>query len=322
MTKLLLSQEIHPDARQLLGSGFETAVLDSPSPDSLRQAVSGVEGIILRTNVSVTRDIIAAAPELKIISRTGAGVDNVDVAAATERGILVCNTPAANNLSVAEHTVALVLSLAKDLPAMDRAVRGGSWKLRNSGRPMELAGKTLGVIGMGRIGSSVARKCRDGFGMNIIAHDPYAASALGGEFKFSGSMEYLFTVSDFITLHCPNIPETRGMVNRALLGVMKKSAFIVNCARGGVIDEEALLDALKAQSIAGAALDVFAEEPPSGSGFLTLDNVILSPHSAALTKEASVRVAVEAAQAVVDFFSGKQPDYIFNEKELKNHGCI
>ena len=322
MTKLLLSQEIHPEARALLGSGFDVTALDSAAPDSLRQAVSDVQGIILRTNVTVTGDIIAAAPLLKIISRTGAGVDNVDTAAATERGILVCNTPVANNLSVADHTIALILSLAKDLPEMDRAVRGGNWKLRNSGRPLELEGKTLGVGGMGRIGSQVARKCRDGFGMHIIAHDPYAAAALGGEFRFSGSLEELFAVSDCITLHCPNIPETSGMVNRALLGVMKRSAFIVNCARGGVIDEDALLEALRTRSIAGAALDGFAEEPPEASELLKLDNVILSPHSAALTKEASVRVAVEAAQAVVDFFSGKRPQYIFNEKELKNHGRI
>jgi D-3-phosphoglycerate dehydrogenase len=320
MTKLLLSQAIHPDARKLLEGGFNVTTLESSLPDSLRHAASAVEGIILRTNVAVSGDIIAAAPELKIISRTGAGVDNVDVAAATKRGILVCNTPTANNLSVVEHTVAFILSLAKDLGAMDRAVRNGNWKLRNSGRPMELAGKTLGVVGMGRIGSSVARKCRDGFDMKILAHDPYAPPALKDEFAFSGSLEALFGESDFITLHCPNIPETKGMVNRALLGAMKKSAFIVNCARGGVIDEDALIAALKAKSIAGAALDVFAEEPPLGSELLTLDNVICSPHSAALTGEASVRVAVEAARAVVDFFAGKRPEHIFNEKELKNHG--
>ena len=320
MTKILLPLAIHPEAEKLLAGSFDVTTLESASQYSLREAVAATEGIILRTNVTVSADIIAAAPHLKIIARTGAGVDNVDIAAATARGILVCNTPTANNISVAEHTVALILSLAKDLPAMDRAVRSGNWKLRNSGRPMELAGKTLGLVGMGRIGSAVARKCRDGFGMNIRAHDPYAPPALRGEFTFSGSLEALFGESDFISLHCPNIPETKGMVNRALLGAMKKSAFIVNCARGGVIDEAALLDALKTRSIAGAALDVFAEEPPGGSELLTLDNVIFSPHSAALTAEASARMGIEAARAIVDFFTGKQPEYIFNAKELQNHG--
>jgi D-3-phosphoglycerate dehydrogenase len=318
MTKLLLSQAIHPDAAALLG-GFDIMVLGDSSPLALQQALAEAEGIILRTNVTMNRDSIAAAPKLKIISRTGAGVDNVDVDAATERNILVCNTPAANNLSVVEHTIALMLSLAKDLPAMDRAVRNGNWKARNLGRSTELAGKTLGIIGMGRIGSQVARKCRDGFDMKILAHDPYASSALKNEFTFSGSLEQLFIEADFISLHCPNIPETKGMVNEALLKLMKKSAYIVNCARGGVIDEDALVETLKTTSIAGAALDVFTEEPPAESELLKLGNVILSPHSAALTAEAAVRVAAEAAQAAVDFFAGKKPEHVYNAKELKKY---
>jgi D-3-phosphoglycerate dehydrogenase len=325
MRKILLSQEIHPQAQKLL-EGFETTVPVSPA--GLRQALAHADGIILRTNLALTAELIAAAPHVKIISRTGAGVDNVDVEAATARGILVCNTPGANNLSVAEHTVVLILSLAKDLPAMDRAVRIGDWKLRNSGRPVELAGKTLGVAGMGRIGVLVARKCRDGLGMSVLAYDPYADAALRDEFVFSSGLEELFSSADVITLHCPDIPETRGMVNRGLLGAMKQSAFIVNCARGGVIDEAALLEVLRAKAIAGAGLDVFSEEPPSAdsqgpvSGFLTLDNVILSPHSAALTGEASVRVAVEAARAVADFFKSREPEHIFNKKELKEYGWI
>jgi D-3-phosphoglycerate dehydrogenase len=302
---------------------FETVIPDYSAPDSSARSLTGAleraDGMILRTNIAMTRALIEKAPRLKIIARTGAGVDNVDIEAATERGILVCNTPAANNLSVAEHTLALLLGLAKDLPAMEKAVRSGAWKQRNSGAPVELAGRTLGIVGMGRIGSLVARKCAIGLGMKILAYDPYAASSFADtDYTFTPTLEALFAASDFITLHCPNIPETRGMVTRALLFSMKKSAFLINCARGGVVDEDALLEALREKRIAGAALDVLAAEPPpADSPLLKLDNVLLTPHSAALTQEASIRMASEAAQAVVDYFTNKAPKDVVNRKDLK-----
>ncbi len=318
MTKILLSQEIHPEGRKILEGKFDILLPPDTSQAALEAAVRDAEGIILRTTSAVTREVIAAAPKLKIISRTGAGVDNVDVAAATERGILVCNLPAVNNLSVAEHAVAMMMSLAKDLPAMDRAVRGGAWKQRNAGRAVELEGKTLGVVGMGNIGSLVAKKCRHGLGMRILAYDPYAADKFPGEdYEFTPSLERLFAEADVVTLHCPNIPETRGMVNRELLFSMKKDAYFVNCARGEVVDEAALVDLLKEKRIAGAGIDVFAAEPPgTDNGLPGLDNVILSPHSAALTREATVRMSTEAARAVLDFFAGRRPRYIYNAKEL------
>jgi D-3-phosphoglycerate dehydrogenase len=177
----------------------------------------------------------------------------------------------------------------------------------------------MGIVGMGRIGSIVAEKCRLGLGMKIIAYDPYAAEKYQGtDCIFSPSLEALFKEADFISLHCPDIPETKGMVNRGLIFSMKESAFLINCARGGVVDEEVLADALDQKKIAGAALDVFSNEPPSPDGrLLKLNNVILSPHSAALSQEASVRMAAEAAQALLDFFSGKEPRDIFNRKELQ-----
>ncbi|MDR1932809.1 MAG: hydroxyacid dehydrogenase [Spirochaetales bacterium] len=318
MTKLLLSQDIHPEGRKMLEGSFDIIIPADTSQEALLRAAAGAEGIILRTTSGVTREVIAAAPKLKIISRTGAGVDNVDVAAATERGILVCNLPAVNNLSVAEHTIAMILSLAKDLPAMDRAVRSGAWKQRNAGRAVELEGKSLGVVGMGNIGSLVARKCALGLGMKILAYDPYAADKFKGEdYVFVPALEKLFAEADFVTLHCPNIPETKGMVTGKLLSSMKAGAWIVNCARGGVVDEGALYDVLKEKRIAGAALDVFsAEPPPPDSPLLSLENLIVSPHAAALTKEATIRMSTQAAAAVLDFFSGRRPRYVYNAKDL------
>ena len=324
MTKILLSQEIHPEGRKILEGRYDIVLPPDTSQAALAAAAREAEGIILRTTSSVAREVIAAAPKLKIISRTGAGVDNVDIAAATERGILVCNLPAVNNLSVAEHAVAMMMSLAKDLPAMDRAVRGAAWKQRNAGRAVELEGKILGIVGMGNIGSLVAKKCRLGLGMRILGYDPYAAEKFAGEdYEFTDSLERLFAESDVVTLHCPNIPETRGMVNRNLLFSMKKDAFFINCARGEVVDEAALVDLMKKMRIAGAGIDVFAVEPPAaGNALLGLDNVILSPHSAALTREATVRMSTEAARAVDDFFSGRRPKYIYNAKDLGERGLL
>ncbi len=319
MTRILLSQEIHPEGRKILEGKFDIYLPRDTSQEALVEAARDADGIILRTTSSVTREVIENAPRLKIVSRTGAGVDNVDVQAATERGILVCNLPAVNNLSVAEHTLALMLSLAKALPAMDKAVRGGSWKQRNAGQAVELEGKTLGIVGMGNIGSLVAKKCRYGLGMRILAYDPYTADKFASEeYEFSATLERIFSEADFVTLHCPNIPETQGMVNRSLLFSMKPDAYFINCARGGVVDEAALIDLLSERRIAGAGIDVFAVEPPaSDNGLLRLDNVILSPHSAALSREATVRMSTEAARAVEDFFSGRRPKYVYNAKELR-----
>jgi D-3-phosphoglycerate dehydrogenase len=319
MTKILLSQEIHPEGRKIIDGKFDIVLPPDTSQASLEAAVRDVEGIILRTTSAVTRKVIESAPKLKIVSRTGAGVDNVDIAAATERGILVCNLPAVNNLSVAEHAVAMIMSLAKALPAMDKAVRVGEWKFRNTNAAVELEGKTLGIVGMGNIGSLVAKKCRHGLGMRVLAYDPYVADRFKDEdYEFSPTLDRVFAEADFVTLHCPNIPETRGMITRDLLYSMKSGACFVNCARGGVVDEGALIDLLKEKRIAGAGIDVFETEPPApDNGLPGLDNVILSPHAAALTKEASIRMSVEAARAVEDYFAGRLPKYIYNAKVLE-----
>ncbi|NNG67848.1 hydroxyacid dehydrogenase [Caldanaerobacter subterraneus] len=325
MKKVLLSEEIHPDGRKILEEkGIEIITAPDVKEETLISMVRDVEAIIVRSKAKITKGIIENAPKLKIISRTGAGVDNIDVNAATEKGILVCNLPAVNSLSVAEHTIAMILHLAKQLSLMDQAVRNGNWEMRNSNISVEVEGKTLGIVGMGNIGSLVAKKCHDGLGMKIVAYDPYVKEKFKDyDYRFVDSLEELFKESDFVTLHCPDIPETRGMITRELIYSMKPTAYLINVARGTVIDEQALIEALKEKRIAGAGLDVFQQEPPSRDNeLLRLENVILSPHSAALTKEATVRMAVEAVQAVIDYFEGRQPKYIYNYKMLKEKGYI
>ncbi|MDN5331466.1 MAG: D-3-phosphoglycerate dehydrogenase / 2-oxoglutarate reductase [Tepidanaerobacteraceae bacterium] len=322
MIKVLLSQDIHPEGRKLLEGKFDVRIAPGAAEADLIEAAKDVEAIILRTNAKITRKVIENAPKLKIISRTGAGVDNVDVDAATEKGILVCNLPAVNNVSVAEHTVALIMHLAKQLSTMDRAVREGKWNMRNSNIAVELEGKILGVVGMGNIGALVAKKCHDGLGMKILAYDPYTEERFKDyDYEFTDDLEELFRRSDFVTLHCPDTPETRGMVKRDLIYSMKPTAYLINTARGTLVDEKSLIMALKERRIAGAGLDVFTEEPPKEDNeLLKLDNVVLSPHSAAMTKEATTRMSTEAAQAVVDYFEGRQPKYIFNGNELRKKG--
>jgi len=313
MTKVLLSQEIHPSAKKLLEDKFEVVTAPDTTQETLIEMVKDVDAIILRTTSKITREVIENAPKLKIISRTGAGVDNVDLEAAEEKGIIVCNQPGVNNVSVAEHAVAMILHLSKQLSLMDASVRGGNWSIRNKNLAVEINGKTLGVVGMGKIGSLVAKLC-NALGMKILAYDPYVSEELKQQYEFT-TLENIFKESDFVTIHCPNTPETKGMITEALLNSMKPTAYLINTSRGDVVDEAALIKVLKEKRIAGAGLDVFHKEPVnSDNELLKLDNVILSPHSAAMTKEATIKLAVGAVNAVIDFFEGKTPKYIYKGK--------
>lgn len=312
MIKVLLSQEIHPAGKQLLEDKFEVITAPDTSQETTIKIVKDVNAIILRTASKITRQVIENAPELKIISRTGAGVDNIDVQAASEKGIIVCNQPGINNLSVCEHAISMMMHLSKQLGRMDKSVRNGNWNIRNANISVELEDKILGVVGMGRIGSLVAKKCSEGLNMKILAYDPYIRDELKNNYEFT-SLENLFKKSDFITVHCPNTPETKGMITEALLNSMKPSSYIINTSRGDIVDEEGLIKILKGKRIAGAGIDVFHKEPVDlDSELLKLDNVVLSPHSAAMTKEATIKMAVGAAKAVIDLFSGKMPKNVYN----------
>ena len=316
MKKVLLSQVINPAGMKVLEGKVELVILADTTVETIKKMVIDVEGIILRTNIKVTREIMEAAPSLKIISRTGAGVDNVEVAAATEKGILVCDTPGVNSNSVAEQTLGILLGLAKQLKIMDKAVSEGNWKIRSTGKAVDVDGKTLGLIGIGRIGSLVAYKCRQAFNMKVIAYDPYVKQAEG--IKLYSSLDQVFQEADFISIHVPYIEQTHHLVNAKLLNLMKPDAYLINTSRGPLVDEKALIEVLEKGSIAGAGLDVFEKEPPSlDNPLLRLNNVILTPHSSALSRECEMKVHITAAQAVVDFLEGRQPKYIYNKKELQ-----
>lgn len=315
MKKVLISKAIPQAAMDILAGKVDPVILPDSSVETAKRLAGDVEGIILRTNIKVTREVMDAAPHLKVISRTGVGVDNVDVDAATEKGILVCNTPGANSNSVAEQTVALMLSLAKQLKTMDKAVREGNWQIRNASKSVDLEGKTLGLVGLGHVGSLVAQKCRLAFHMRVIAYDPYVEQKEGVE--LCSSLDQVFRQADFVSIHVPYMAETHHLVDVRLLKLMKPDSCLINTSRGAVVDENALIEALKSESIAGAGLDVFENEPPSPENPLFgFDNVVSTPHSAALSRECVVKVAMTAVQAVVDCLEGRQPMDIYNKKEL------
>jgi D-3-phosphoglycerate dehydrogenase len=222
-----------------------------------------------------------------------------------------------NAVSVAEHAASLILALAKALPYLDREVRQTNWKSRYDNRPVELDHKILGVVGFGKIGSAIAAIMHRGFGMEILAYDPYVQAGHSDLKLTFCELAELLSRADFVTLHLPATPETKGLLNKERLALLKPSAYFINTARGSVVDEQALLELLQTGKIAGAGLDVFEQEPlPLEHPLMKLDNVILSPHTAALSQECVIKVAVEAAQAVVDALAGREPRYVYNKSEL------
>jgi len=313
---VVLSEDINPAGKKLLAEKFEMVIPSDTSEDALLEVVPEAFGIILRATTRVTRRVIEHAPKLKIIARTGVGVDNIDLAAARERGLYVCVTPGMNDVTVAEHTLAFLLGLAKQLRRMDLASRSQNWGFRFSDRQTELEGKVLGIIGFGAIGRQVARKCAQGLGMTILVYDPFVKPETVGidsVITFSDSLESIFRTADFISVHAPDLPGTKGMVTKELLALMKPTAYFINTARGPLVDEPALIEILQQGQIAGAALDVFWQEPlPAESSLNTLENVLLSPHAAGSTWESNVRIAESAALAVLDTYEGRVPKYLFN----------
>jgi D-3-phosphoglycerate dehydrogenase len=315
--RILLPQAIEAEAVDLIkNAGIEILLSPDPKPETVQPLMKGIQGIILRTGIKMSRELMRHGDDLWVISRTGAGVDNVDVPAATEMGILVTSVPTANTNSVVEHTLALILSLVKQLPLMDREVREDHFNIRYKNIPRDLGGKTLGVLGLGRIGSELARICHHSFGMRILGYDPYltpeAKAPLEAWIEFS-EMERIFRESDVISLHIPLLPATQKLVGGRELGWMKPEAFLVNTSRGGIIDEAALIECLRERRIAGAGVDVFAQEPPEKNHpFKKLENVILTPHAAGLTRESVVRMGLEAARSAIAVLQGRRPEGVVN----------
>jgi D-3-phosphoglycerate dehydrogenase len=298
--RVLVREEIADAGVELLRSRFDVDV-DGESP--LEEIIGGYDAIVVRSQTKLDADLIERAERLKVIGRAGVGVDNVDVEAATRRGIVVANAPESTVVSAAEHTIGLLVALARNIPQAHAALKQGRWE-RSSWGGIELAGKTLGVLGFGRIGQQVARRAL-GLGMRVVAYDPYVA---GERFRELGAEraetpEDVYAVSDFVTLHLPLTSETRGSVGAAAFEAMRSGVRIVNAARGELLDEKALLAALRSGHVAGAALDVFGEEPYSGP-LLELDSVVATPHLAASTGEAQDRAGLIVAEQVAAALDG------------------
>ncbi len=300
--KVLISDNLSPKGVDILKkAGLEVDVKTGMAPEELRQCIGLYSGLIIRSGTKVSADIIEAAENLKVIGRAGSGLDNVDKNAASKKGIVVMNTPGGNTVTTAEHTIALLFSVARLIPQATTSMKSARWEKKKF-MGVELFNKTLGILGLGNIGSQVAKKAQ-GLEMNVIAHDPFLSEERARSLGIRKvSLDELFERSDFITIHSPLTKETEGMINTENIAKMKDGVRIINCARGGIVNEQNLFDALKTGKVAGAALDVFCKEPPDPSNpLLTLDNLVCTPHLGASTEEAQDNVATAVAEQVVDY---------------------
>lgn len=303
--KILISDPLSEDGIYPLreANNLEVDIKTDLTPEQLIEIIGNYDALLVRSQTQVTRKVIEKGHDLKIIGRAGVGVDNIDLEAATENGIIVVNAPDGNTNSAAEHTMAMIMALARKIPQAFYALKNKKWD-RKSHVGVELRGKTLGVIGLGRIGEEVARRAK-GQRMDVIAYDPFLteekAKALGVQY---GTLDEVVAAGDFITVHTPLLKETRHIINEDTFAKMKDDVRIVNCARGGIIDEDALYDAVQSGKVAGAALDVFEEEPAIGHKILELEQVIATPHLGASTIEAQENVAIDVSHDVVRILSG------------------
>ena len=299
--KIVLAEKVSPATLAVFAAepGWDVKTHDQ-LPDGLPAALAEADALVVRSAVQVDDALMAHAPKLRVIGRAGVGVDNIDAEAATRRGIVVMNTPGANAVAVAELTIGLMIALARKLPAANTTMHAGKWEKKNL-QGAELRGKTLGILGLGRIGLDVARRAR-GFGMEILGTDPFVSAAVARENGITVvPIEELFAKADYLTLHVGLTPQTHGIINAKTLATMKKGVRIVNCARGELVVEADLVAALQSGHVAGAALDVFTVEPPKESPYFALDNVILTPHIAGSTAEAQEAVGIQIAQQVREY---------------------
>lgn len=313
--KILVADGLADEGVRQLQAYGEVTVHAGLSAEALHEAIGDADALIVRSRTQVTRDAIARGSRLRVIARAGVGIDNIDVDAATRRGILVLNAPESSTVSTAEHTLAMLLGLARQLPSAHMATAQGGWR-RERFTGIELYGKTLGVVGLGKIGGEVSRRAA-AFGMRVIAFDPYVspdrASRIGAELV---PWEALLERSDVITLHVPLSQGTRYLIGRAELARMRPGVRLINCARGGLIDEQALLAALEEGHVAGAALDVFEEEPPRNSPLIGHPKVIVTPHLGAATEEAQRTIALEIADQVIAALAGRPVRGVVNAPAL------
>ncbi len=309
--KVLVTEPIVQEGIDLLSKHAEVDVKLGLKPEELISVVADYEAIVVRSQTKLTAEVIKAGKRLQVIARAGVGVDNIDVEAATERGVVVLNAPTGNAISAAEHTIALMLALARHIPQAHASLKSGAWQRQNF-IGVEVRNKTLGIVGSGNVGSEVARRVQ-GLQMKVIAYDPFVspdyARNLGVELVSLGK---LLEESDFITLHLPLTQATQGLIGAKELAKVKPTVRIINCARGGLIEESALLQAIEEGRVAGAAIDVFTQEPPTDSPLLRTEKVIVTPHLGASTAEAQASVAIDAAEQVIAVLKGQPARYAVN----------
>lgn len=309
--KVLIADRIAKEGIDALKAFADVDVRLGMGPHELTGAVARYHALVVRSETKVTAEVIEAGRDLQVIGRAGVGVDNIDVEAATRKGIVVVNAPAGNVISAAEHTVALLLSMARNIPQANAVLRSGVWR-RHDFMGTEVRHKTLGIVGLGNVGSEVARRAK-GLEMRLIAYDPFVsveyASNLGVELL---SLEDVLRSSDFITLHTPLTQQTRGLIGAKELQLVKPTVRIINCARGGIVDEEALYHAVESGGVAGAAVDVFSEEPAVESILFRNERIVVTPHLAASTEEAQASIALDVAEQVIAVLSGQPARYAVN----------
>lgn len=311
MPDVLICDAIAEDGIQILQQVADVTVKTGLKEAELIAEVPRYDALMVRSATKITRPVLEAAKQLQIVGRAGVGVDNIDVAAATERGVIVVNSPAGNTVAVAELTIGMMLSLVRKLVPAHESMARNEWK-RSAFMGNEIYGKTLGVIGTGKIGTEVIKRAQS-FGMRVLGYDPFLTTARAHQLDIEAStVEDILQRADFISIHTPLTKETRHLIDAEAIATMKPGAIIINCARGGIIDEEALYDALKNGRLGGAGLDVFENEPLADSPLRELPNVILTPHVGASTSEAQTEVALDVARQIVDVLSGRPPQSAVN----------
>ena len=301
MKKVLVSDTLAKEGIEIFENapGIEVDVITNLSPDELKDVIKNYDGLAIRSATKVTKDVIDQATLLKVIGRAGIGLDNVAIEAASKKGIVVMNTPGGNTITTAEHAIAMMFSLARRIPQATASTKAGKWEKKKF-MGSEVSNKTLGIIGIGRVGSIVANRAQ-GLKMNVMAYDPFISREAAEKMGIClASFNEVLEKADFISVHTPLTDETKGLINASSFDKMKDGVFIINCARGGIIDENDLHDAIVSGKVAGAALDVFVEEPTKNTKLLSLDNIICTPHLGASTDEAQKNVAIAIAQQIVD----------------------
>jgi D-3-phosphoglycerate dehydrogenase len=303
MSKVLISDSLSPAAVKIFEDrGVEVLFKTDMSPDELIGCIGEFDGLAVRSATKVTKDVLAAATNLKVVGRAGIGVDNIDVDEATARGVIVMNTPFGNSITTAEHAIAMMFALARDIPEANASTQAGKWE-KNRFMGVEVTSKTLGIIGCGNIGSIVADRAL-GLKMKVVAYDPYLTMERAKDLGVRKvELDELFAQADFITLHTPLTDATRDIIDAEAIGKMKEGVRVINCARGELVVEDAMVEALKSGKVAGAAIDVFRDEPAKESPYFGLENVVCTPHLGAATTEAQENVALQVAEQMSDFLN-------------------